>query len=299
MGSCRSAIFVRVALAVLVGSSSGCVGRLPIWRRDRDEAAVGRAARSSAEALARGDEAWARRDSRDAVLAALSAWEEALAGRPGDVELLVKLARGSYYLADVHLREEPAAYLAVMDEAASWGERALISVSPEFRRRVDRRDVFVDAVAAVGPNGVPALYWYAAALGRWAQAKGVGALLAHHDEIRAAMNRCLELDPRYFHAGPHRYFGAYYAIVPAVAGGDLEKSRFHFARSLELAPGYLGTRLLWAAELAVREHDRATFERLLGEVIAASPDVLPDVAFEARADQAKARALLSRVDQLF
>ena len=75
-----------------------------------------------------------------------------------------------------------------------------------------------------------------------AVARGFATILSYKDEIRAIMARCLELDAAYFHSGPHRYFGAFYARVPAFAGGDLERSREHFDTALSVDPNYFDQR---------------------------------------------------------
>src|SRR5690606_6905038 len=98
-----------------------------------------------------------------------------------------------------------------------------------------------EAIGIVGIEGLPAMYWYATALGKWARASGFGVLVGQKDNIKATMTRALELDEAYYHGGPHRYFGAFYAIAPGFAGGDDAKSKTHFEKSLEIAPYFLGT----------------------------------------------------------
>jgi len=125
------------------------------------------------------------------------------------------------------------------------------------------------------------MYWYASALGKWAKKKGFAVLLGQKDNVKATMDRALELAPDYFYGGPHRYFGAYYAIAPSFAGGDLEKSKVHFKKSLEIEPNYVGTKVLWAEELAVKQQDEETFDRLINEVLQTPDDVIPELVPDA------------------
>jgi len=124
-------------------------------------------------------------------------------------------------------------------------------------------------------------------------------MLANKDKYRAAMERCLMLDPGYFHGGPDRYFGAFYAVAPSFAGGDLSKSEEHFHRAFAAAPDYLATKVLMAENLAVKRQDRALYERLLQEVLAASDGVMPGLEPETRVEKQKAAELLQQADDKF
>jgi hypothetical protein len=91
----------------------------------------------------------------------------------------------------------------------------------------------------------------------------------------------------------------YYAKAPSFAGGDLVKSKYHFDRSLEIAPNYFTTKLLMAEFYAYKTQDREMFVRLLNEVINTDPAVLPNDIPEQKISQAKAKALLAKVDDMF
>ena len=101
-----------------------------------------------------------------------------------------------------------------------------------------------------------------------------------------------ECDPNYSYAAPDRYWGAYYAIAPSFAGGDLDKSEKHFKKSILAAPGYLATKVLYAQYYATKRQDSALFETLLNEVISADATAIPELTPENKAEQAKARKLL-------
>lgn len=292
-------------LVACVAVGAGCAGRNDAWApRESEPAATASSARPTGDGdatalVAKGDAHWGNRsDAKDAHLA-LETWAEAAAQSGNDPDLLVKLTRGHYFFAEAFLRDDEDAYVAAMDQAVVWGQKALLAVSPAFRKQMDAGAEFSEAVESVDKAGVPALYWYASALGRWARAQGFGGVMGNKDDVKATMDRCLQLEPEYFYGGPHRYFGAYYAIAPGIVGGDPEKSKVHFQKSLEIAPDYLGTKVLWAAELAVKERDEDTFEKLLNEVLTARVDALPELAPEARIEQAKARELLAAKDDLF
>jgi hypothetical protein len=288
---------------VLIGLSvvSGCgKGRVQTWERTASVSSNTSTPASSVSS--EGDAAWSLRGDRAQVELAIVAWDKALQATPDDASLLVKLARASYFLADGHLRADPSRredYLATFAKGTDYAERALVATSPDFKARVQGGEAVKDAVGVVGKDSVPALYWYASNLGKWAKAKGFATTLGNKDTIRAVMERCLALDPTFFHGGPDRYFGAYFAVAPSFAGGDLGKSESHFRKSLDLAPSYLATKVLMAENLAVKRQDRELFKRLLEEVLAAPEDALPELVPEARVEKQKATELLQAIDEKF
>ncbi len=107
------------------------------------------------------------------------------------------------------------------------------------------------------------------------------------------------LDEGYFYAAPWRYFGSFEALTAGIAGGSLEKSEEAYRKSVELAPNYLGTKVLWADYLCTKKQDKELFKKLLDEVIAADANIDPDIAPENGIEQKKAKKLLADIDERF
>lgn len=254
-----------------------------------------------AELVGQGDAAWERRDDPEQIRAAITAWEQAVELDGSDHETWTKISRAYYFLADGHLRfSDESAMGDTYQSAIRAAERALRALSPEFAQRMAAGERVDQAVAVLTTaNAVPPLYWRAAALGKWAQLQGFATVLSYKDEIRAVMTRCMELDRYYFFAGPDRYFGAFFAIAPTYAGGDLERSRQHFEESIRRSPSYFGTRVLYAENYAVKAQNRQLFEEQLRMVLDGDPESLPEAGPENRVEQRKARALMERIDDLF
>ena len=290
----------KTLLLVALGLCA-CSGRKAVW--DAEPAAPTTDATTAAvadpDAEAEGDAKWAERDNPDNIRAAIEAWTRVAEADPSNADVRVKLTRAHYFLADGYLRGDEDTYLEVLDEGVKWGEKAVVAASPEFAKAMADGAKLPDAMALVGTEGVPAMYWYAGVLGRWAKAQGFAVLLGQKDNVKATMLRCLELEPTYFHGGPHRYVGTMYAVAPAFAGGDLDKSKEHYETSLEIEPNYVGTKVLWATELAVKQQDEETFDRLLAEVLATDDNVIPEVAAETRVEKQKARELQAQRDEFF
>lgn len=310
------------ALAIALTFAGACKGRTAAWEESSKspepastDGSTDTDAAGGGNAMEAGKAAWdARAESKDKVLEAIAAWEAAVgctAGTntpkdrcggvstgPENIEVLATLTRAYYFTADSYMRGDKDSYLDYMDRAVWWGERALVAASPEFEEQMRNKAKFYEAITVVGIDGLPAMYWYATALGKWARESGFGVLVGQKDNIKATMTRALELDPNYYHGGPHRYFGAFYAIAPAFAGGDLEKSREHYDKSLEISPYFLGTKVLMAENLSVKLDDEDMFDSLLQEVIDADITTAPaEVQPEMLVEQQKAKELMAKKDE--
>lgn len=296
-----------LALAALLSSAApGCGSSYqsawdePTPATQSQEAASPEGRSRHDELVAQGDRAWTERDDPEQVRAAIAAWEQATELDANDADTWVKISHAYYFLADGHLRfSDEAAMGETYQHGIQAAERALRAISPEFAQRMAAGERVEQAVGSLGANAVPALYWRATNLGKWAQREGFATVLSYKDEIRAVMTHCMELDRYYFFAGPDRYFGAFFAIAPAYAGGDLERSRAHFDESIRRFPNYLGTRVLYAENYAVKAQNRQLFEEQLRLVIDGHPESMPEVAAENRIEQRKARDLMGRIDELF
>lgn len=298
---------VRSFVVISAIALSGCgAGRQAQWETGKPSAGAKQPAEAGmtaggADAAAKAEEAWGNRGDKASLEAAIAAWETAAAANPNDAATLAKLSRAYYFLADGHLRKQgdkSAAYLTAFEKGTAAGERALAAASPRFKQEVTGGIAVEQAIKSVGPEGLEAMYWYAANLGKWSRAKGFAVTLGNKDRIRAVMSRALELDPNFFHGAPHRYFGAFYAVAPGFAGGDMNKSKEHFDKSLEVAPNYVGTKVLYAELYAAKKGDRALYEKLLDEVIAAPDDILPGLEAETRNEKEKAQELKAKAGDI-
>jgi tetratricopeptide (TPR) repeat protein len=286
----------RKALMSLACAAGCGTGRTSQWEASTLPAPAAAVAPEATAAVA----AWSQRGERASLEKAIALWEGEVAGNPGHASTWARLARAYYLLADGHLRAlgpKNEQYLTTFEKGTAAGERSLAAHSPEFKARVVQEEKVEEAIRVVGRDGIPAMYWYAVNLSKWSRAKGIAALLGNKDRVRGVVQRVLELDETFFHGAPHRYFGAYWALLPI--GGDLEKSRQHFERSLAIAPSYAGTRVLMAETYAVKKQDRALYLRLLEEVLALPDEAIAELAPETKIEKDKARELQAKVDELF
>lgn len=307
LGRTSSRAFIALVSLFALAATPGCGGSYEsAWDEPADQGdtaggdETGEGPSRHDALVAQGDEAWAQRDDPDQIRAAIEAWEQATELQSSDAETWIKLSRAYYFLADGHLRfSEPEQMADLWQTGIRAAERALAALSPEFAQAMQAERDIGEALQLLDERAVPALYWRATNLGKWARADGFATVLSYKDEIRAVMTRCMELDRYYFFAGPDRYFGAFFSIAPTYAGGDVERSRQHFEESIRRFPNYFGTRVLFAEEYAVKSQDRQLYEEQLRYVVDGDPESLPEAAPENRVEQRKAQAALERIDELF
>jgi tetratricopeptide (TPR) repeat protein len=292
---------VVLLLAVACSSSPKLIGS-KVNRGQLDAAT----AEKHKSLVAEGDTAWAARADRAQLETAIAKWDEAVKLKGDDHETYAKLARAVYLLADGYLffesEESDAkmeAFLAMHERGVAYAEQGLRAISPDYEKKVDSGVKTEDAIMVLDRSAVPLMYWYDVNLGKWAKAKGIDETLKHKDRIFGIMSRVYELDPTYFHGAPDRYFGGYYSVAPTFAGGDVNKSREYFEKSLKAAPNYLATHVLIAELLAPKLQDRALFDRSLKFVMDTPANVIPEVEAEALIEKKKAERLMKMADDMF
>ncbi len=253
---------------------------------------------AAASLKAEADALWAERGDRAKLEAALTKYEQAYASDPTNREVIVQLTRGWYFLGDAHISEKQAK-LDTWNESIGWGKKCM-ALNADFTAMLEKGDEDeASSVSATTADDIPCMYWMATALGKWAKLNGIAKSLKHLPTVKAFIGKVSGDAPDYFYAAGDRYWGAYYAVVPSFAGQDLDKSKAHFEKSIAAAPDYLATKVLMAENLAVKKQDRAMYEKLLNEVVAADANAIPDIAPENAIEQAKAKDLLGRADEFF
>ncbi len=245
-------------------------------------------------ALAKAESLWAHRGDPAQARLCLAAYAEAAAAQPENAAVWARLARIRYLVAN-YVEKDGKARDALLQDGMDAALHAL-NLAPSYRDEFARTKSEKKAALKTGKEGIDALYWYAANLGRWASDKSILTRLARKSTLEAFNRRVLELDETYFYAAPHRFFGALPTKVP---GGDLDDSRKHFEKAIALAPNYFGTRTLFAELYAVKAKDKAVFQTQLEYVVKTSADIVPDIAPENHYEQENAKALLARIGDLF
>ena len=144
-------------------------------------------------------------------------------------------------------------------------------------------------------DAVPAVYWYATNLGRFALATSLVEVLNQKDRIKAMMDLVHQLDPGYWYNAADRYLGAYYTKIP-FPSGDLKTSAGYFERAIDAAPQYLASKVIYAQMNLAKAGNRELFKKMLDDVIAFDVSQAPDLAPENTAEQEKAKHFLADID---
>lgn len=294
----------RLSWIVPALAVSGCATTYNAKWDEKPVAAAAAAAPTEVDATKalqeKADALWAKRNDKESLVAAIAAYEE-LAAKAPSADLFAKLSRAHYLLGDGHyaLEGKAAERDAEYQLGLDWATKSLKAAAPAFAEAMAAGKKHGEAIQLAGKEAVPGMYWYATNLGKWAASKGFATRLRYKDDAKSTMDRVNELEPTFFYSAPLRYFGSFQALTAGIPGGSLVKSEEYFTQAVAAAPNYLGTKVLWADYLATKKNDRDTFVVKLNEVLAADPNVDPEIAPENLMEQAKAKKLLAEVEEKF
>lgn len=87
-------------------------------------------------------------------------------------------------------------------------------------------------------NSAENIYFMGLCLGNLSLQRGIFSSLSNRDTLKTAMQRVIKIDPTVEHAGPHRFLGVYYHVLPFFLGGDSEKSIHHLESAVNLVPEF-------------------------------------------------------------
>lgn len=275
-------------------SLPGCAARRTAGWEQQTATAQG----DTAQVLKEAQSHWEQRQDVAHLEQAIALYEQAAAIDPNNLELLITVARANYFLADAYLQENLERQTITYEKSLSYAEKAMV-LHPEFKKLVTAGEKVEDAIRVLDKSYVGAIYWGSASLGKWGLNKGMATILANRERGRKLMARCVELDETYFYGGPHRWFGSYYAKLPSIAGRDMEKSKIHFDKALQIAPNYFGTTVLKAEYYDTNMQDKEAFRKDLEFVLKTPSNVIPELVPEQEAEKKKAAAMLPQIDDKF
>lgn len=156
------------------------------------------------------------------------------------------------------------------------------------------------ALAHAKVDDVPLLYWTAASWGA-AVSLGIGRpeLAGDLHVVRGIAERALALDEDWNRGALHELMISIESLGEIV-GGSEDAAQRHFDRAIELQQGQqAGPYVALATGIALKNQDRAMFERLLNQALAVDPDAQPATRLPNIVARNRARFLLDRIDILF
>lgn len=273
---------------------TGCASRTEGWFKTSDKIKLSKKEYRSLQKEAMG--LWAKRDDKASLEKALEAFKKLSLATADNFDHLVYLTRGYYFLADAHYSDVDMKK-KYWEIGTSYGEKAM-ATNKAFAKAMKDGGKIEDNLNKLTKKEVPGMYWTAANLGKWAKNSGIATTLKYKNRIRTLADTVKKLDPKYFYGAAFRYFGAYYAVAPSFAGGDMGKSLKSFKKAIKIAPEYLGTYVLYADLYAVKKGDKALFKKELNRVLKAKlgPKALHP---ENKIEKKKAKKLLAQLDDKF
>jgi tetratricopeptide (TPR) repeat protein len=243
-----------------------------------------------------------------------------------DPLLAEKAIPGNLKLMEGLLKTDPKNRQILISLAMGFCGYSFLFVEPDDPRRASAlylraRDFGVQALGAKGialmdsatterfgavlrdihAKDLEPLFWVAMSWNAWI---GLNlhkpAALAQLNRAQACLKQTLEIDDKYLHGIPNILMGVSLASQPSFAGGDTERAKAYFERSLRLSNrGFLMAQYAFARYYTVRVQDKALFLELTEEILAADPRALGSVCLINSVLQERARRLRAEVDDLF
>ena len=240
--------------------------------------------------------------ARAAMPANLKLMEGMLLEDPKNIDLLLFAAQGFYgYSYGFIETEDPARAGALYRRCYDYARRAFslrgFNIDPEIASADDLQA----AVAKAGKGDVPAIFWTATCLGKWADMNrdnlaGVAGL----SNVAILMQRIIELDDTYYYGAAHMFFGVYYGGLSPMFGGDYALSEQHFQRANEINHDKLLLVDLLHAEFLDRQQlNQAGFHQRLTGILEAPEDLYPQMALVNAISKHKAALLLEQEGEWF
>jgi hypothetical protein len=304
LGMKKNTVLKVVSTLALLGMTVGCATTREAAWQDKAAGAEKVEESTAADALAaltgEADAAWALRSDPKQAQTAIAKWTELSAQQP-TAETYVKIAYAHYFLGNGHftLTGDAAGADQSFTDGLTAAEKGLAISAPEMIEALNNGVKHTEALQKATKEAVPSLYWHATNLSKWAASKGFATKLRYKDDVKATQLHVKGLDETFFYYAPYRYFGAFEAATAGLLGGDLNKSTENFKQAAEMAPHYLDTKVMWADYQCKKAVDKETYVKLLNEVLAADPTIVPELEPENRIAQTKAKTMLDNVDEYF
>ena len=271
------------------------------------------------DALSSGDSVYETDDDLELVGAALpfglKLTESLLAQSPGHRGLLLTACRGftlysfAYvgYAAEIAVDED-------VDRARALRVRARRLYLRGFGycvRALERSYPGLLAALASDPDAavsvfkaeekerdLPLIYWSAASLGlSISVSKHDAAMLGRLPEVRALLDRALELDEAWDAGALHEFKVVLAAASPGTP--DVALIRSHYLRAVDLAGGTSASvHLAYAEAVSIPFQDAAEFRELITRALAVDPDATPENRLVNLLAHRRAHWLAARADEL-
>lgn len=237
---------------------------------------------------------------RDGAPAYMLLLDSFLESEPEDPALLAAAAN-LYASYGAVFADDPERAARLTDRARDYGSRA---VCETYRPACDWPGMPYESFAATLPGldsgHAEAVYSYAVASLAWIRAHSDDwNALAELPQMEALLGRYLDIGDGRQDGSVYTYLGVLATLRPPSLGGEPEKGRAWFERAIEVTDGQdLNAKVEYARGYARLLYERELHDRLLGEVLAADPDV-PGYTLTNVLAQREAKRMLATADEYF
>jgi hypothetical protein len=240
--------------------------------------------------------------AENALPANLKMMEGFLQEDENNSDLLTRLSEGFCGYSFSFIEDtDPDRAAALYQRGKNYALRALTAKTGIENIDKLNLDQFSSALEKMDKDNVPSLFWLGQCWGGWLLLSLDNPLaFVAISKVESLMKRVLALDASYNYAGPHTFLGAFYGGRSKLLGGDAEKSRYHFEKSLALTGNrFLLSRVLYAKTYAVQVQDKKLFAEQLNTVIKSSGNILPEQRLANEVAKLKAKRLMEMANELF
>ena len=162
--------------------------------------------------------------------------------------------------------------------ARDYGLRVLRE-NTNFKESEDKSlEDFTKAVNLLKKENLAGLFWTAFAWAGWINLS-LDDPLAYVElpKVEVMMQRVLDLDESYFFASAHLFFGSVWGTKPKMLGGNPDKAKAHFERSIKITGGkFLLAYIYYIKYYALKTFNEELFDQLLAHIKETPGNVLPE-----------------------
>ncbi len=237
-----------------------------------------------------------------AIPANLKFMEGLLESDGNNLQLLHALAEGYCKYAFAYVEDDdPERASALYLRGKRYALRSLAGYENGQNLAAVSIKEFPEALREFEVDAMPGLFWLTQSWAGWLNLNLHNPeALADISKVEALALRIRELDETFMYGGPDLLLGAFYGGRTKLLGGDPDKARAHFEKSLDLGQNKFLPTLFWYAKtVAVTTRDRELFERLLNRVLETPADVLPERRLANEIAKIKAGKLLDSANDIF
>jgi len=199
--------------------------------------------------IGQGDQLYELRDDPVNAFKAIEKYEQAFKLNPQSYEASWKIAKTSFYLAEIlQDKQDKEKKKKVVEKGVSFAEKAV----------------------KINPRGVEGHFWLGVCYTKVGEVKGVLKSLFLIGPIKREMRLVINMDDHYEGAGAYTVLGRVYSQVPGIFGGSNKKARQNYEKAKSISPGN-SLNLLFLAETLWDMDEKQPAIKTLKELIELTP----------------------------